>query len=81
MGGRVQPGSGSSPRARGDVKAREVLEELKFTDAASYPMDVRDWATLRRDAHNMGREPRLVIDFKRHGVRLVVVEEPAPKTR
>lgn len=75
VGGRVQSGSGSSWRARGDVKTPLDLEELKFTDKASFPLKVADWELHRDRALKQGREPVMVIDFPEHNLRLVVREE------
>jgi hypothetical protein len=74
VGGKVQPGSGSSWRASGDVKAVEYLEELKYTDAASFGLKVEDWNAIKRKAHIQGRVPRMLIEFPLEGLRLVVEE-------
>lgn len=77
QGGRTQPGSGSSWRARGDVVTPEYLESLKYTDHFTYRLDVREWWTHREQALQAGKEPRMVIDFVgATGTRLVVYEEP-----
>lgn len=71
-GGKVQSGSGSSWRARGDVRTDEALEQLKYTDAASYSLKVSEWEQIERDALSQGREPTLIIEFARHGLRLKI---------
>jgi hypothetical protein len=72
--GKVQAGSGSSWRAPQDVRTPTHLDQLKFTDAASFRIDIREWQRTRADALRDGREPRLVISFERYGISLVVTE-------
>ena len=78
VGGRPQGGSGSSWRARGDVKTLETLEELKFTTKSSYSLKMLDWRKIRAAALAQGRTPRMVIDLDVDGkdpLRLVVTED------
>lgn len=75
IGGRVQPGSGSSKNAPQDVRNEEYLEQHKFTDADSFRLSVKDWLSGEDDASRFGRLHRIVIDFDKHGVRLVVTRE------
>jgi hypothetical protein len=72
MGGRVQPGSGSSPRARGDVRSEEFLDELKYTDKASYSLKVDTLKKVFDDAIAQDREGRMIIEFSAHGITVVV---------
>lgn len=74
-GGKLQPGSGSSWRARGDVRTEDDLEALKYTDALSYRLDVRDWRVIEADARSQGREPVLIIRFAEHNLTLRVERE------
>lgn len=76
VGGRTTPGSGSSWRSPGDVRADDVLEELKYTDKGSYTLRIADWFSIKRKALKLGREPRMVIDFPHKQLRLVITEEP-----
>lgn len=73
VGGRVMPGSGSSWRARGDVKSSTHLIEVKYTDKASFPLKKATWQQIERDALKAGKEPALIIDIQ--GLRLVVTAE------
>lgn len=75
IGGRVQAGSGSSWRAPEDIRAEEFLEQIKFTDSKGFRITVEEWQRLRGHAERDGRSPRLVIDFERFGIRLIVTEE------
>lgn len=75
IGGRVQPGSGCSPNAPQDVRNAEYMEQLKFTDKASYRLTVEEWLELRADSDRFGRLPRMVIDFEEHNLRLIVTQE------
>lgn len=64
IGGRTQPGSGSSNRAKGDVrKLGEYRGESKFTFAKSYSLEK---ATLEKIASECGdgEKPLLFLDFK-----------------
>lgn len=79
IGGRVQPGSGSSSRAPQDVRNDEYLEQLKFTDADSFALKAKEWLAGEDDASRFGRSHRLLIDFDKYGIRLVVTREEKPK--
>lgn len=80
-GGQVQAGSGSSWRRPEDVRGRldeeggGFLDQLKSYATGRYTLTAKEWTKLRRNAHKDGREPRLIIEFPEHGVRLVVTEE------
>ena len=63
VGGRVQPGSGSSWRARGDVKSGTHMIEHKYTDKESYSVKKRTWFNLKAIANNCGKLPALVVHF------------------
>lgn len=84
-GGRQQPGSGSSYRAPQDVvtpldnEEEGFSESIKYTDSDGYRITINEWLQLRSDAHDAGREPRLVIDFTRRKLRLVITEEEYPR--
>lgn len=86
-GGKVQPGSGSSPRAPEDVvepvgpDGEGDLVQLKYTDAKGFRITVAEWKRLRANARRVGRSPKLVIDFESEGIRLVVREEAGSRTR
>lgn len=75
VGGKVQAGSGSSWRAKGDVKSSEFMDELKFTSRSSFSITNTIINKLLRAAGQSGREPRLIIDFQSLGVRAVVTFE------
>lgn len=63
MGGRVQPGSGSSMYAKGDVKTSEFLIECKATDKASLSLK-GDWlAKIREEARGQGLVPALALNI------------------
>ena len=75
-GGKVQAGSGSSWRARQDVKDDTHLIQHKFTDGKGYRVTVDEWNTISADAARSGREPVLIIDFDGYGkgLRLTITE-------
>lgn len=72
LGGRVQGGSGSSWRARGDVRTDGEIVEAKYTDRDSYSLKVSTWKKIVKAAHATGREPVMVIEFSAHGLTLEV---------
>lgn len=64
LGGRTQPGSGSSSRAKGDVrKLGEWRGESKFTFSKAYSMEL---ATLEKITSECGdgEKPALFLDYK-----------------
>lgn len=75
IGGRPTAGSGSSWRSPGDVSTPDVLEELKYTDAASFSLKAKDLKAIQRKAVLQGKEPRMVIDFENHHLRVIVTIE------
>ena len=75
IGGRRTAGSGSSYRSPGDVRGDDVLEELKFTDKKAFSLKVSDLLGILVKALNTGREPRMVVDFSEHNIRVVMTIE------
>jgi cytochrome oxidase assembly protein ShyY1 len=71
-GGRVQPGSGSSWRAKEDVRSAEHLDQLKSTQKASWTLRVEDLMILDRNAARDGRVGRTIVEFVEQGVSYVV---------
>lgn len=72
IGGKAQVGSGSSWRAPQDVRGKGVLEQLKFTDGETLSINgAKDVRKVFLDALRSGREPYLVLEFKRFGLRVV----------
>ena len=80
-GGKVQPGSGSSWRAPEDVRGPldesgdGYLDQHKFTDSGSFRITAKEWRKIRANARRAGREPRLIIEFPEHGIKLTVTED------
>lgn len=74
VSGKVQRGSGSSWRAPRDVKSPNALIEVKYTDKSSYLLYAEMWQKYRVDAWQAGREPEMIIEFSKLGIRLKVVE-------
>lgn len=78
VGGKVQAGSGCSPRAPEDVVEplddgdEGFLTQIKFTDSKGYRITVDEWKRIERNARRLGREPKLLIEFPGAGVRIVV---------
>ena len=67
LGGRTQPGSGSSNRAKGDVrKFGEWRGESKFTFAASYSLTREVLEKINAECKH-GEKPLLFLDFKNKG--------------
>ena len=64
IGGRTQPGSGSSNRAKGDVrKLGEYRGESKFTFSYAYQLDRRVLEKITGECGD-GEKPILFIDYK-----------------
>jgi hypothetical protein len=74
VGGKRQRGSGSKHQAPRDVKTATHLEELKETDGNRITIDARDFAKLQRQGRQQGRSVRFVVEFKQHGLRLIIEE-------
>ncbi len=67
LGGRTQPGSGSSNRAKGDVrKFGEWRGESKFTFASSYSLTREVLEKINAECKH-GEKPLLFLDFKNKG--------------
>lgn len=75
VGGKVQRGSGSSWRAKGDVLSGQFMDELKETDGRQFSITTTIMHKLFRAADQYGREPRLIVDFKSIGKRAVITFE------
>lgn len=71
-GGRVQAGSGSSWRARQDVKTPGRLIQVKYTDKGSFSLTVKEIRQVQNDAALAGREAGFMVDFAQHGIRAVI---------
>lgn len=71
-GGKVQAGSGSSWRAKQDVKSSDHLDQLKFTDRDSYRLTASELLTIEADALRDGRDGRLIIEFSNHDLTVIV---------
>jgi hypothetical protein len=77
-GGKVQRGSGSSWRAKGDVRSDEHLVEMKFTAKGSYSLTANVMKKIISAAFQQGRDPQMIIDFTSHNIRAVVSFEEIP---
>ena len=75
VGGRVQAGSGSSWRARGDVRTPDELLEVKYTDKASRSLKVSELKQIKHDALMAGKTPGMIVDFEQHGIRAIIYIE------
>lgn len=63
-GGRVQPGSGSKPMHKGDVKTDTILFDDKYTDKLSYTVTQKDLVKLCQEAmQERNRVPAFKIRF------------------
>jgi hypothetical protein len=81
IGGRVQPGSGSSRRAPQDVRQKlndqdeGRLEQIKYTDKDRITIKVDDLIRLYEDALLHGRDSTYLVDFDNHGIRIAITVE------
>lgn len=66
LGGRVQPGSGAMPFAKGDVRVvGQVRAECKTTSAQSYGLKLAEWRKIQSEAIQGGGEmPVMQIEFQ-----------------
>lgn len=71
LGGRVQPGSGATSFAKGDIRLANFLLEHKFTDAASYSLRLETFEKIESEARAMVKLPAMVIDIQ--GRKLVIM--------
>ena len=62
-GGRRVPGSGSSPRADGDVSTDEFLIEAKLTEQKGYRVTHAVLEKITREAMGAGKTPLLELEF------------------
>lgn len=70
-GGRTQPGSGSSWRAPQDVVTDGVMESVKYTDKDQFVIRIIDVLSVEADSLRHGRDPRMVVEFSKHGKRII----------
>ena len=63
VGGKVQAGSGTSWRARGDVKTDTYLIEHKYTDKRSFSVTRKIINQVRQDAQRQGKDWCIIIHF------------------
>lgn len=79
-GGKVQPGSGSSYRAPEDVRGpldgndEGFLDQLKQYATGRITLTAAEWLKLRKNARQVGREPRMIIEFPEQEIALVITE-------
>ena len=71
-GGRRTPASGAFWHHKGDVRTKQFLMELKYTEKSSITLSKRVWDKIRREAILDGRLPAMVLDIQ--GRRLVVLD-------
>lgn len=74
LGGRVQAGSGSSWRARQDVKTDDEMVQVKYTDKDSFTLRAKEWEGIVADALKNGREPAMIVEFPHRHLRLRITE-------
>lgn len=73
LGGTVQPGSGCSWKAKGDVKTDQFLVEAKITESASYRLTIETWKKISKEALAAGKIPMMRIDLAGSDESLVVL--------
>jgi hypothetical protein len=58
------------------VVTSERMDQLKFTDKLTFPLDGRELLGVLRDATNAGRDAGFVLEFSKLGIRLnATIEE------
>jgi hypothetical protein len=73
VGGTLNAGSGNQWKRKADVREREVLWEMKRTNAKSITIRLADLETVRKEAALIGRLPVLHIELGTR--RYVIIEE------
>lgn len=63
-GGRTTPATGAMWFAKGDVKSKERLVQVKSTQKKSYSLKLTDLDQIERQAAAADLEPSLVIEFQ-----------------
>ena len=61
IGGRLQPASGATPFAKGDVKSPELLVERKDTAGRSYSLKAAELLKIRQQAILADRIPVFIV--------------------
>lgn len=64
IGGLVMPNSGAIAGFKGDVKSKDYLLEDKFTDAASYKLELSVLKKAEREAYQNRRKPLLRVSIQ-----------------
>ena len=62
-GSRRQPASGSRWHARGDLKSKEHLTEVKATARKSYTLKLATLRKIEREAAAQDRDPAFLLEF------------------
>lgn len=75
-GGKAVRGSGSGFR-KGDVSIplEKTLAEHKFTNSTQFILKLVDFEKIQKEAVNEGKDPIMVIDYKKYGKVLIVMDE------
>lgn len=76
IGGRRQPGSGSGPHAKGDIKSKHLLIERKDTTQTGYRITFADLEKLRKQAAMADKIPAFLIADARSGDEFAVIKWP-----
>jgi hypothetical protein len=63
LGGRREIASGALPGGLADCRTPNFLAEMKYTDAKGYRLDRAYLKRLTKNAHLIGKNPVLVVEF------------------
>jgi len=64
LGGRRQAGSGNRAGARGDVRVKRGLGEIKYTQHASYTLKIAELRKITEEAVAVGLVPFFAVEFR-----------------
>lgn len=62
-GARLQPGSGSKPGRKEDLRHADYLEQTKWTKRDSYRLSAKEFIATKAHAEAEGRSPQWTITF------------------
>ena len=71
LGGKRQPASGATPWAKGDIKFKDVLAEVKQTGKSRYTLKLKELFKIEKEAISDGKIPIMILDIQ--GSKFVVL--------
>ena len=72
LGGRTQPASGATPFAKGDIKLKNLLVEVKQTGKSRFTLTLKLFKKIRREAQEERKTPMMILEIQ--GEKFVVMD-------